>query len=254
MSRDRSADSWSVSAHQIENTRRYSRFVENLRQQIRRKRRKFTGLQHYGASRRKSGCNFGHNLVHRPVPRSDQTAHSHRFLSQESRSLQFLKLEILHHLYDFQQVCETGRSLSFSRQRDGSTHLLRHGRGDFFQLRLVDVYDAAQQPQAVLGAYFRIRCEGSLGRGHGPVHIVGTPQEDPGNWLFSRRVDDGEVAAHAGIDPLAIDVKLRVILHGFLVLASETMPMLFRLPAFAQDNRLSAWHSLLARFYLRMQQ
>src|SRR5208283_718062 len=127
-------DRGTIAIDQIENSRRNTRFVQNLRKKIGRERRDFAGLKYHRASRRQRGRHLTDNLVHRPVPRSNESAHPNRLFAHEGRTLKLLKLEVFKHLHHLQEMCETCRNLRLSGERYGSAHLLRNSIGHLLSL------------------------------------------------------------------------------------------------------------------------
>ena len=139
MRRNRSSHRRPIAIHQIENARRDAGFIHDLRKQVSGERRNFTRLQNHRAACRQRRSNLADDLIHGPVPRRDQSAHSNRFLPHERRTFEPFKFKVLQHLDDFQQMRDSRRSLRLPRERARRAHFPRNGVSHLLHLRLINV-------------------------------------------------------------------------------------------------------------------
>src|SRR5438093_1084813 len=100
-----------------------------------------------------------------------------------------------------------------AREPDRRPHLLRDGLGHLLVLRLVDLDDALDEREALLGAGLRVRLEGTPGGGDRLVDVGGRAKRDPGDRVLGGGVDDREVVRPRGRHPLPVDVELAAVLH-----------------------------------------
>ena len=69
-----------IAIHEIEDARWHARLVHNLGEDQRGERRNLGRFQHHGTAREQGRNNLEHDLIHRPVPRRDQTNNAHGFI------------------------------------------------------------------------------------------------------------------------------------------------------------------------------
>src|SRR5437867_624689 len=213
-----------VAVHHVEDAGGDARLVEDVGEQVAGQRRDLARLEHHRAPRRQRRRHLAGDLVHGPVPRGDEAADADGLPAHERRAPQLLELEAPEHLRHLEEVGEPGRGLRRAREPDRRPHLLRDGLGHLLVLRLVDLDDALDEREALLGAGLRVRLEGTPGGGDRLVDVGGRAERYPGDRVLGGGVDDREVVRPRGRHPLPVDVELAAVLHVSPPVMSPRMP------------------------------
>src|SRR6218665_593927 len=164
-----------------------------------------------------------------------------QLLYQQRRCALFLERVLAQHAERRLQMRQAYRRLRILGQRDRSAHLFGDRRSHVGVALLVLGNDALQQGHTLADTGLRKAGKGRARSLHGTVHILGRAHRDaPGRGL-GRGVDDIDAPCRYRIDPVAIDVKLQVVTHVFLLQKSAIVvpstEYIQRLPTHAGDSR-----------------
>src|SRR5258706_10935064 len=101
MGTESGAHSNAIAIHHVKDARWKTGFMENLAKQIGGEWRNFTRLKHHGATGRKRRRHLAADLVHGPVPRSDERTHANGLFAHQSRADKLFEFEVFEHPDDF---------------------------------------------------------------------------------------------------------------------------------------------------------
>ena len=214
MLRQPGADARAVAIHEVEHTRRHARFIHNFRKQNCIQRCNFRWLQDHRATCRNSRADFCCDLIERPVPRRDQRAHANGLTDDAAAADIFFPLEGIQRIQGVHQVAEASWCLCCICERQGCAHLARHGGSDVWHALLIRGNDLLQQRRALRDGGFGKGLERTLGRGNGAIHVFFIADGDGGNHRLVGGVQHLEGLLAVGLNPLAVDIKLALVLHG----------------------------------------
>ncbi len=208
MRRHRLAHRRAVAIDEIEHAGGNARFVHDLGEQIAAHGRDFAGLQHHRAPGGQRGRDFAGDLVDRPVPRRDQSAHADRLANDFRRAACFLEIVILQDTHGLAQMAEARCGLRGFRETQRRAHLARNGLDHFGVMLLIGVEDFLQERKAFFLRRAREGLERAPSRGDRFVDIGLGAQADAGIGLFIGRIDDIERLGRDGVDPFAVDIEI----------------------------------------------
>ncbi len=195
------ADLGAEAVDQVEHALRHAGFMEDFREDQRRRRGEFARLEDHGATGGERGRDLAGDLVQRPVPRRDHADDADRFAHHHGGADGFLEMIILEHVERGDDVTEAGAGLQLLRHRQRGAHLVGDGSADILDAGLVDLDDPGQQRDALLAAGLRERLEGALGGGDRLVDVGLGAERNFIHRLFGRRIDDGRGFLDGGIGP-----------------------------------------------------
>ena len=193
MAGERRSDNRALAIDQIEDARRHTRFMQDLGIEHRRQRGEFGRLQDHGAAGGERRGNLEHHLVHRPVPRRDETANPDGFLQDHIAIAGRFEFELLQRLDEALQMADADDGLRFLRQRARCAHLCGDRFCHLVIAGLVDRKNALQQLDPLGLAGLRIGRKRGIGSLDRPVGIRSTAHRDDRDHLLGRRVDDVQI-------------------------------------------------------------
>ena len=216
MRRNRRADGWTVTLHQIEYACRNACCIHHLRQNGGATRTFLGWFQHHRIAAGQSRSDFQCDLVQGPVPGGNHANHADRFIYDEIVADLFGKLEILQRFQRAQEPTETSGRLCSIAQTDRSAHFDGERCRDIGHPLLIFFDDPTEQGEPFLARSLaeaferRFRCRNSR------IDIGLGAQYDFRTRLLGCRIDDLMRRAANGINPLTIDVILFVAIHCHL--------------------------------------
>jgi hypothetical protein len=190
MRAQRRADTRAVAVDEVEHAGRHAGGMQHFSEDRGVERRHFGRLQHHRAAGGECRQHLAGDLVDRPVPRRDETAHAHRLATQRDVAALFLEHVVLQH---FDGGVEMGRAHGGLRglaQPDRRAHFARNGLDHFGITFLVGRANLFQERHALVDTGTGIGREGGLGGGNGLVHVLGIAQHDLADDLFGGGIDD----------------------------------------------------------------
>ena len=227
-----------VAVHQVEDPRWHAGFVQHFGEQDGVERRDLGRLQHHRATRRQRRRDLAGDLVDRPVPRRDETAHAGGFPDDARRADVFLELEALEDAQRRQEMPEAGRRLGAVGQGGGRAHLFADRGRHLGDSRLVDVDDALQEVDAFLPRGLRIGVERGDGCRDGPVDVVDIAEGNLADGLLGGGVDHVETLARQRLDPFAAHIELGSVTHLVLPRSVKCSGATYAKPSVIGKRRL----------------
>ena len=215
--RERRADVDAVAVHEVEHAGGHAGRVHDLGEHDRVQRRDLGRLEHHRAARRDRRRDLAGDLVQRPVPGRDHSAHADGLTHDQRGAHRALELEVGEHAARGREVTESGGGLRGLRQPQRCADLLADDVGELLHAAGVHADDAVEQREALVLARQRERLERGLGRGDRGVDVVGAAHRDRLDRLLGGRVDHIERVARERRDPLAVDVELLDVIHDLLL-------------------------------------
>ena len=197
--------------HQVEHTWRHAGLVQHLGHQGAARGGVDTGLGDDRATGGQTVDDLDDASLDRPVPRRDQRADADRLATDDGAPQTRFEGILAENLPGHPHVVSWARDLS--AVADGNADLARDQLGEFIGVRLVNLNDAVDQRYAFLHRRGREAFERASGSDDRAVSIGGTPQCDPGEGLLTGRVDELHVTRIDRINPSAVDIEVRVLLH-----------------------------------------
>ena len=152
MAGERRADARTIALDEIEHAGRHIRGMHDLGENMGGERRNFGGLEHHGAAGRERGEHLDGDLVHRPVPRRDQTADADGLFHDHRRAARLLEAEILQHFDGGVQMRGPQPHLKAIGERFRRSHLFGDRRAEVADALLVLPENALQYLEALLAA------------------------------------------------------------------------------------------------------
>src|ERR1700687_3193762 len=198
---------------QVEYALRHAGFVQDFRENQRRRRGEFRGVEDHGTAGGERWCDLAGDLVQRPVPRRDHADDADGFAHNNRGTEGLFEVIVLQNLQRGRDMTEAGAGLHLLRHRQRRAHLVGYGGADILHAGLVDFDDPGKQRNALLTAGLRKRLEGAARGSHRLVNVGLGAERNVIHRLFSRRVDDRRGLLDDGIDPDAIDVELHAVDH-----------------------------------------
>ncbi len=202
-----------VAVDQVVHAGRHPGFVEHTCEQVAAERSDLAGLQHHRTAGGERRGDLADDLVDRPVPRGDQTAHADRLADDTRRAAVVLELEVLQGLDRRVEMRRARGRLRFPREADRCSHLVRDRRGDLVVVHLVGNEDTPQQIQSLLARGPRVRFERRTCGLDGAVDISRATQQDRADAFLGRRVHHLELPGLSRLDPLAVDIEPLEFVH-----------------------------------------
>jgi hypothetical protein len=215
MAGHRDAGARTIALNQVEHAGGNACYVQDLGEDLRGVRRDLGWLEDHRAAGRERREDLHRDLIHRPVPRRDQTAHADRLFDDQRRTALFFEAKRLEQLDRSRQVPESEPDLIAVRGRCRRAHLFGDRSREIRRALLIFRRDALQQLEPVFAIRLRPSRK-SFARGfHRAVYVGRGTERDLTGHHFSRRVHDIQRPRLDWIDPSTVDVQLQVSAHDY---------------------------------------
>ena len=171
MARQGLTDSGSVAVDQIEYARGNARLIHNLCIEISRQRRDLAGLKHHSAAHRQRRRNLTADLIERPIPGRDQTAHTDGLFHHPVRAQILGEGVVLQNLRGFGDVAQSGISLRGARQFDRGTHFQSNRLSNLGNAALENLCHPLEHSDTLLHRGLAKGFKRGLGRGNRQIDV-----------------------------------------------------------------------------------
>ena len=145
MAAEHLADTGTIAIDQIEHAGGHTGLVHDLGKHDAAQGRDFARLEHHGTTRGQRRRHLGGNLVHRPVPRRDQSGHADSLMDNQGRAAHLFKNESLKCRHRRIEMAEPGACLIRQRKRIRRTHFHGNRLGDVTHPGFVNIANTREK-------------------------------------------------------------------------------------------------------------